>query len=544
MFIKTLLALAALALACLVPAQHPVKIKQDVGTFHLLLTGPMTHIGPNNPVNFDLFVTDRQSSKPVRGLKITAKLEMPSMPGMGLSQPEVKELEQPGHYMMGKVGFTMSGEYALKLSINPGQSLAAYPTFTLHPQFASEMPMQHEQDMHDMPGMEGMHEMKGSLGDWPMNREGSGTTWQPDSTPMFMKMLPKAGRYDLDLMGELQTGYVDAGGKRGDSQLYANSMAMWMARRETGGGILGLHIMMSLDPITKGKKGVPNLFQTGETYNGQPLVDRQHPHDFLSEVAASFSKKVGRDSQAFLYLAPIGEPALGNVMFMHRASGMEVPEAPISHHWFDSTHISFGVATLGLTLQDKWKIEASAFNGHEPDENRFGIDPIQLNSASGRLSFNPDANWSFSTSYGYLNSPEALEPGVDQHRVTASATYSRPLAGGDNWSTTLLFGRNVRRSAPDSDAVLLESTLYRGSNSFFGRFERVDKDELVGVPEGSYSVNKLVFGMTHDVVSRDAFDFGVGGYLGVYDFPSSLDAYYGSHPTTWGVFIRVRPSRM
>jgi hypothetical protein len=197
-----------------------------------------------------------------------------------------------------------------------------------------------------------------------------------------------------------------------------------------------------------------------------------------------------------------------------------------------------------MTLADKWKFEASAFNGHEPDENRFDIERPQLNSASGRVSYNPTKDWSFSTSYGFLKSPEALEPGLDQHRITASAAYSKPLANGDNWSTSALFGRLIVPGRKDSNAYVLESTLYHGADSFFGRLERVDKDEIVGVPAGSYTINKLLFGDTHNLLSRDGFDFGIGGYIGLYSFPSALKPFYGNSPVTFGIFLRVRPSNM
>ena len=506
----------------------------NAGPYMLQLTGNAKAIQARTPQVLDLFVMDGKTMAPISSLSVAASLDMPEMGGMDIPAPIVVPASQAGHYAI-SMKLPMAGKYELAIQLKAPTGSVQAATFELVVSNATASK-----------GHGGPAEMlmKGTLGDWPMNREGSGTTWQPDSTPMYMKMLPKAGPYEVSLMGEIQSGYVDAGGKRGDNQLYANSMAMLMGRRETGGGILGLHFMMSLDPITNGKKGVPNLFQTGETYHGEPLVDRQHPHDLISEAAVSFSKPLGKDFRGFLYLAPVGEPAVGNVMFMHRASGMEVPEAPIGHHWFDSTHISFGVATLGITMQDKWKLEASAFNGHEPNENRFDIEPIQLNSAAGRISYNPDANWSFSTSYGYLNSPEALEPGVDQHRLTASATYSKPLAGGDNWSTSLLFGRNVRRTAKDSAAMTLESTLTKGSTSYFTRFETVDKDELVGVPAGSYPISKLLLGGTRNLSSSNGLELGIGAYVGLYDFPKSLEPYYGKNPTTLGVFLRFRPSKM
>ena len=524
----------AFVLACTVSfAQQSV----NAGPYMLQLSPPNKTIVTGKSV-FDLFLMDGKTMAPISNAMIKGTLDMPSMGGMDLAKPEISPGKEAGHYDV-TVTLPMQGEYQLDLTVSAnGNSNTA--SFKFNAGTAAKNQGDH---MHGMPGMAGM-QMKGSLGDWSMNREGSGTSWQPDSSPMYMAMLPKSGRYDLSVMGEVQTGYIDAGGKRGDKQGYANSMIMWMGQRDMSGGRLGLHVMLSADAITNGKRGVPNLFQTGETLNGKPLVDRQHPHDLLSELAVSFSKPINAKDRVFVYGGPVGEPALGNVMFMHRASGMEIPEAPITHHWFDSTHISFGVATLGLTLADKWKFEGSAFNGHEPDENRFDIDPIQLNSYSGRVSFNPDSDWSLSASYGFLKSPEQLEPGLNQHRLTASASYNRPLGRGDNLATTLAYGRLIVPGRKGSNGLLLESTWTHRDDSFFGRFERVDKDELVGVPAGSYTINKFLFGDVHNFQKRSGYEYGLGAYAGLYSFPSALKPFYGSKPVTWGVFLRVRPGKM
>ncbi|MEA2553709.1 MAG: hypothetical protein QOJ65_1885 [Fimbriimonadaceae bacterium] len=398
------------------------------------------------------------------------------------------------------------------------------------------MPMQHEHHSHGG--------MTGALGPWPMSQEGSGTTWLPASSPHYAIMLmPKWGPYMVHVMGTANAGYVDAGGKRGESQLFSNSMVMLQAARNTGPGTLALRGMFSLDPVFMGKRGVPNLFQTGETANGKPLKDRQHPHDLISELAASYSQRVGGDRRLFFYLGVAGEPALGNSMFLHRPSGMETPEAPISHHWFDSTHISYGVATAGLTLADKWKFEASAFNGHEPDENRYDIDKISLNSASGRITFNPNADTTLSASYGYLDSPEALEPGVNQHRITASVHLNKPMGEGRNLASALMFGRNIKHG-DHGDAWNLETTYSDADNSVFLRYENVVKDELVDVPAGHYRIGKLVFGGVRNIARRDGLEYGAGAYVGLYNVPKALQSFYGKRPTTFGVFLRVRPGRM
>lgn len=543
----TVAALAALVLANLamgseIPtAGRLVQQSVNAGPFMIRLPKGADALPVGDAVSLDIFVMDAKTMAPRPGLKILATLTMPSMAGMRLQNPSVEPAIESGRYTI-TAQYPHAGAYRIDLVLRGEGGRGEAASFAVVAGAQPQTGHMHGGEAGSMAGMG--HSMKGMLGPWSANREGSGTSWQPDDSPMFMKMLPKVGRYDLNLMGEVQAGYVDAGGKRGDEQAFANSMAMWMAQREIGGGILGLRLMVSADALTNGKRGVPNLFQTGETLHGEPLVDRQHPHDFLSEAAVSFSKSLGASNRGFLYLGPVGEPALGNSMFMHRASGMEIPEAPITHHWFDSTHIAFGVVTAGVTMNDRWKLEASLFNGHEPGENRFDIDPIRLDSATGRLSYRPDMNWSFSASYGFLESPEELEPGVDQHRLTASVQHGRSFANGDNWSTSLLFGRILRPGHKDSDAFVLESTYYHGGGATFGRLERVDKDELEGVPEGSYGISKLVLGHVRNLSSRDGFDLGLGGYVGLYQFPKALEPFYGKKPVTIGVFLRVRPSKM
>lgn len=503
-------ALAALALAFSLSAfaqTAPANLKISASV-------SAAHVG-ENPLRLTL--TDA-AGKPLVGAKVTLSVGMTNM-DMGTSHPEVVE-EGDGVYRA-TVSFAMAGPW--RVTVKVGETTQSF-------------------DFQVGAGGKSMDGMMGRLGPWPMGKEGSGTSWLPESSPMFMKGLPKAGRYDLSLMGFFTLNYSDAGGKRGDDRFYSNSMPMLMARRETGGGTLGMNLMVSLDPIFNGEFGYPDLFQTGETAHGIKLVDYQHPHDLLSELTVSYSHPVGKGMNAFVYGGPVGEPALGGPTFAHRPSGMEIPEAPISHHWFDSTHISWGVVTAGVN-SEKWQLEGSLFNGHEPNENRYAPDPISLNSASTRLTYNPSRNLSFNVSYGYLHSPESTEPGVDQHRLTAAGIWSHPLPSGDNLSVSAVYGRNMVRGE-NSDAFVLEGTYYRGADSFFARWENVDKNELVGVPAGSYKVNKVLFGGIKNLTSQRGFDVGLGAYAGVYAFPSSLDPFYGKNPVTLGIFLRVRPSRM
>ena len=381
----------------------------------------------------------------------------------------------------------------------------------------------------------------GALGAYSMTRDASGTSWQPESTPMEA-IHGELGQWATMLHGFINLAAADAGGPRGDSKIFSQSMLMGMAHRPLGEGSLTLRGMVSLDP-TMGKDGYPLLFQTGETADGAtPLIDRQHPHDFFMELAAIYSHPLSASTSAFLYVGYPGEPALGPPTFMHRFSGMDNPDAPLGHHWLDATHITFGVLTAGL-VWNTIKLEGSVFNGREPDQHRWNFDPLRLNSTSQRLTWNPSPNWSMQASWGSLNSPEALEPDIDQQRITASVRYNQPLASG-NWQTTFAWGRNDKNPGDSTNALLLESALQWNAHTVFGRIEYTEKDELFleGSPlhHETFPVSKFSLGYVYDIPVTRHVKVGLGAVGSAYAFSSELDPYYGSNPLSGTLFIRAK----
>lgn len=376
-----------------------------------------------------------------------------------------------------------------------------------------------------------------------MSREGSGTSWQPESSPMWAKHA-MWGKWAIMQHGNVFVMYDAQTGPRGISRPVSANWYMAMGTRPVGKGELMLRTMLSLEPATIGDNGQPQLFQTGEG-----LIDRQHPHDLFMEIAAQYRYPLGKKLGAYLYLAPIGEPALGPTAFMHRVSAMEIPTAPLIHHWTDSTHISYGVATVGVQSRH-WKLEGSWFNAHEPDEERWAIDPIRLNSVSGRLTYAPGKNWAFQASRGHLthleiNFPEEQQGNVD--RTTFSAMYNRPLRNG-NWATTFTWGRND--SAHDSsNGFLIESNYnWAERNYLFGRIERVDKDELFRDPdpraERQFNVNAFSLGYARDIGHSGSFETALGAMVTLHAKSSALDRTYGDFPVGVQVFLRIRPKRM
>jgi len=377
-----------------------------------------------------------------------------------------------------------------------------------------------------------------------MERLGSGTTWIPDAVPLPSRHI-LAGSWMLMLHGFVFVQYDAQSGPRGDDQFGSLNWAMLMASRDLWGGRFQARTMLSFDPATVTNRGYPLLLQTGESYQGQPLVDRQHPHDFWMELAAMYERAITREVGISIYAAPSGEPALGPVAFMHRPSAMDNPLAPLGHHWQDATHTSFGVITAGV-FGHHWKLEGSVFNGREPDEERWGFDPIRLDSYSGRFSAHLDSTWVVSAGYGYLKSPEALDPGASMHRMTASILNGRRIGTQGQLATALVWGAN-RHAGKTEHTALLESEAIMDRNTVYGRVEFAQKssDDLVlstMAPNAWHNITAFSLGYIRDVLRTRNATFGLGVQGTLNHVPSTLESFYGSALPVGGlVFLRLRP---
>lgn len=413
---------------------------------------------------------------------------------------------------------------------------------------AHRLKAEHRPESHDMRSHVMTMQSSVNIAE-PMSRESSGSSWVPDSTPMYGRML-MFGDDMLMLHGGIFPRYVNARTRRGDDRIDGPNWFMAMYSHPIGENAqLGFRGMMSLDLLTERGSGYPLLFQTGETWNGEALHDRQHPHDLVDEISVSYSQKFGRDFSAYLYLGYPGEPALGPPAFMHRLSAMDNPDAPLSHHWQDSTHVTFGVVTLGAVWREL-KIEASTFKGREPDEVRYDFDEPKLDSFSGRISWNPTKNLALQVSHGYMHSPEELEPDANRHRTTASLIYNMPLGVDANWSNSFVWGQNRDTGHGKTQSFLVESNYQRGRDTFYARFEHVEKPghELVLDEvdhERVFPINALTVGYVRDLTHGRGIDVGLGGQFTIHDVPDSLDRYYGDElPYSFQVFLRIRPSLM
>jgi hypothetical protein len=408
-----------------------------------------------------------------------------------------------------------------------------------------------EMEGHDMHSMRMSHAFSRNL---PMTRNGSGTAWLPDNSPMYGYMF-HANKWMYMLHGDVYLRYnkqdlLDKG-QRGDSKFDAPNMVMLMGQRNVGKkGLFHFNTMFSLDPLTVGNGGYPLLFQTGESYKGRPLVDRQHPHDVFAELSVSYAHALSPKSDVFVYVGYPGEPALGPAAYVHRPSGFFNPDAPLTHHWVDATHITFGVATLGYRYGN-WKIEGSSFTGREPNENRYNFDKPRFDSWSGRLSFNPNEKWALQVSHGFIKEPEELHPGEDVNRTTASATYSIRGFGETFTNITALWGMNKTAGHAAEHGVLVEGSRSVKRKTFYGRYEWVQKSlEELALSEAEFGhdaifpVHAVTAGASYDLFTIGQTKIALGGQLSFYDPDRRLSKLYGDNPLAGQVYLRIYPRAM
>lgn len=380
-------------------------------------------------------------------------------------------------------------------------------------------------------------------------RNASGTSWQPDTTPMFM-WHARVGGWTLGLHENVFIGYDHMATPRGDNAVTSTNWLMGMASHPVGAGDITLRAMLSAEPATVGEGGYPLLLQTGESLDGQPLHDRQHPHDLFMELAARYRQPFSDQLALELYAAPVGEPALGPPAFPHRFTSMADPLAPLGHHWFDSTHITFGVVTAGLYTRT-FKLEGSWFNGREPDQDRWDFDFRDLDSGSVRLTVNPRPDLSAQLSWGRLASPEALEPDVSVQRTTASVMWNTRLDQDGDLAVTAGGAQNNPSTGPATYASLAEGAwMLADTHTVFTRIEVLDKigSDLAlpaAMADEKFGMASFSAGYVYDFNDLGMIVPGVGA-VGTLDvIGSSLQPTYGTR-TPWGgiVFVRIRPPAM
>ncbi|MGA7156847.1 MAG: hypothetical protein WBY53_08385 [Acidobacteriaceae bacterium] len=435
----------------------------------------------------------------------------------------------------------------------------------------------------------------------------SGTSIEPASTPVPMIMTQR-GAWRLMLhanafAANTQQQINGSRSERGRDAFFSTNWIMPMAQRDLGrngrAGELTLRAMFSLEPATVGNRNYPELFQQGETAYGNPIVDGQHPHDFFMEVAALYDLPLSRNTLLSFYVAPIGDPAIGPTAFPHRQSASEDPIAALGHHQEDSTHIAFNTLTGGLTYRFA-RVELSGFHGGEPDEHRWAFEPspngYAIDSIATRLTLSPTPDLTGQYSVAHITSPEALYPGEDQQRQTASIMYHHTFRSTHaaapamtmpgmsmsadamqqgsathpsnrsalppmhmvpdprtDLATTFLWGR--ARSLTDNskeNSYLAEALLrFASTNYVWTRIENAGRsNELLLTPGSPLPPNftetpighvaAYTFGYDHDIPLGAHILAAPGAQVTIYRTPEQLRPSYGNTPTAETLFIRFR----
>jgi hypothetical protein len=416
-----------------------------------------------------------------------------------------------------------------------------------------EQRMEHaEHDMEDVPSF-----ISRNL---PMTVNASGTAWHPINSPMYMNSF-NSGNWNTMLHYGIFPAFTfqNPGNPdfRGDNEFFLPTWVMIMTGRKIGNrGLLSLRGMFSADPLIMGGSGYPLLYQTGETYQDEPLIDRQHPHDLFSELAIAFSYAFSRDVDAYVYFGFPGEPAIGPPAFMHRPSGLNIPDSPLGHHWQDATHIIYGVATTGIRFH-RFKVDGSLFTGREPSEDRLWFDRPRFDSWSGRINFLPGNSMALQASYSYMHSPEVHEPEKDVNRITASVLHNAWLDQENVVSSAFVWGlnRSWDRDTPDiiypSHSFLLESALQMRRFNFFARMELLEKSyhelEIEDVEDDHENVwiGNIKPGMSAYLFKSSSFWMDAGFTVSFHRTSRGLVTYYGAqNPVSYQVFLRIVPPKM
>ena len=438
-----------------------------------------------------------------------------------------------------KRSFLIASAAALTASPAAAQHAGQDMTMPMPPEKAPASPGEPMTMDHSAMGHEG-HGMTGAYGPYTSDREASGTAWQPDSSEHGGLHIP-LGEWSLMLHGTANLVYEWQEAPRGDEKAFLAGHLITTLRRLLGNGTLQFRSILSPDALF-GKRGYPLLLASGETADGTTrLIDRQHPHDLFGELSASYSLNLSPNDSLFVYAGLPGEPAFGPPVYLHRRAIQDSPEAPITHHWLDSTHASFGVVTAGV-VHGNVKLEASRFNGREPDQHRFDSETGPLDSTAVRLSWNPIRDLSLQGSWAHLKEPEQLEPGVDQRRLSASALYTRRLSPDTVWASTLAWGRRSQEGR-HFNAYALESGLTWKDWTLFGRGEITENNELVaglGEDAPAYRVGKASLGLIRDFRLAPHIKVGIGGLYARNFVPRALEPAYGGDPSGAMGFIRFK----
>lgn len=387
-----------------------------------------------------------------------------------------------------------------------------------------------------------------SLFDLPRARFGSGTTWLPDSSPLYAA-IPHVKRWGFLIHGNLYTGYNYYNSERGWRRFMGRNTLMGAVFRTWRESELTMRLALSFEPLTIGDRGYPQILQTGRTRDGVYLHDRQYALDFFRELAVTYTHKLNRTWAMTLYLAAAGEPALGPSTFTQRVSASSDPLAPLGFQLQENTHASFGVLTLGLYTR-KVKLEGSWFNGELPGDRRYGIYLRLPDSFAVRVAYNPSPDWSMQASYAFLDRPVRPDPDLAHHRMSASVSYTHWLGADAGYATTLSLAERITSRGRTNFAFLVEGYWnIDGHHALFGRAEIVQKNSIqlqLPMPgDENHAVGSIGTGYVYYFGPFVTLAPGLGARFSVNPMARDLHPEYGTRvPVGLMIFAQLRTAAL
>lgn len=305
------------------------------------------------------------------------------------------------------------------------------------------------------------------------------------------------------------------------------------AQRTMGSrGLLLVRARASAEPATVKESGYPQLLQVVSPEHGGPRLDAMRGQKLIGEAAVAAAIRMGQRAYVHLYAAPVGDPALGPLPHMVRASSAEFAEAPFAWDVQEAFHEATRVFTAGVSTQFV-SVEGSVFH-RGAGGSRTMVDDGPIDSWSARTTLSPTRNVSVQLSRGQL--------GDDGLEVTSGSLSagSRSVAASVIY-TTRDTSTAVTPAEPrgTSRALAVELTFRTARNTFMVRGESVENPAAPSAPLAAKREHVTV-GWIFDVLVPQGWRLGAGVNADYHTKYRELETRYGHKPQTVYAFVRLR----
>ena len=344
-------------------------------------------------------------------------------------------------------------------------------------------------------------------------------------------------------------------GPRGVDQFAAPNMFMVDAGRAVGTRqFVNVDLMGTAELWSYPYHGYPELLQIGEERSDQtPFIDAQHPHTSpIMGLTLSDSVTLRSTETLKLFFAPRGESTDGPIVYMHRESARDNPDAPLGHHvGQDVGHISSTVLGAQLDL-GSWILEASGFNGTEPQPTRVDLPSGPVNSEAFRITYVMSTEHRAMASIAHVEQTDPEYPGTTSATRLSASLYDHIALGRFGPIDHAFVVGSIKRHPSEQSltSFLDETVINHGTSDLWERIEvlqRLPSELDISAPqaltETSHSrwVAAITMGYTHWMSWSSRLQLGVGSSLTMDVVPPEWASTYGRRtPLTLRVILQLR----